>query len=425
MTESGRAWSTWLIASLCLLFQFVVQVQPSVMIPSLERDLSLSAEELGFLTSSYFISYLICQIPSGWLLDRVGPRLVLTGSLVLTMGGLVWFGMADSLGSAVGSRIALGVFGAPAFPAAALVASRWFPARRFTLMLGLTESFTLIGGVLVDLGLPSLVALTGRTGSGWILGGCALALGILSWVLVRDHPSNQPGTSPGRGDSHGSPVESRATRVLIDPRIWLAAIHGGLFFSVIATFGGLWGVPFLHLRLGIESAEAAHVLALLFVAGAIGAPLIGLAASRARMRGVMLMIASLACTGSAFGMVLFTEGSAPIYIMLIIIGFFSGAYALDLAFVIDVVSARHQGFAMGMANLILGIVGGPLMITLIARAISNSGADPSGSVLDATLDQMNVGLSWFAWGLALLIPLGVVLLFCNRFLKRESADQIQ
>ena len=170
MTESGRAWSTWLIASLCLLFQFVVQVQPSVMIPSLERDLSLSAEELGFLTSSYFISYLICQIPSGWLLDRVGPRLVLTGSLVLTMGGLVWFGMADSLGSAVGSRIALGVFGAPAFPAAALVASRWFPARRFTLMLGLTESFTLIGGVLVDLGHGAFRYL-GQLGPGQVAGG--------------------------------------------------------------------------------------------------------------------------------------------------------------------------------------------------------------------------------------------------------------
>ena len=426
MTESGRAWSTWLIASLCLLFQFVVQVQPSVMIPSLERDLSLSAEELGFLTSSYFISYLICQIPSGWLLDRVGPRLVLASSLVLTMGGLIWFGMADSFGSAVGARIALGIFGAPAFPAAALVASRWFPSRRFTLMLGLTESFTLIGGVLVDVGLPSLVSWTGRTGSGWILGGCALTIGILSWVLIRNHPSNQSTGNDSQDDNASAPAgHANISRVLIDPRIWLAAIHGGLFFSVIATFGGLWGVPFLHLRLGIESAEAAHVLALLFVAGAIGAPLIGLAAARARMRGVVLMIASVACTASAFGLVLFTEGSAPIYIMLIVIGFFSGAYALDLAFVIDLVSARHQGFAMGMANLILGVVGGPLMITLIAHAIAGSGADPSGSVLDATLSQMNVGLSWFAWGLALLIPLGVVLLFCNRFPKRESSDQIQ
>jgi MFS family permease len=293
-------------------------------------------------------------------------------------------------------------------------------------MLGLTESFTLIGGVLVDVGLPSLVSWTGRMGSGWILGGCALTIGILSWVLIRNHPSNQSTGNDSKDDNVSAPAgHANISRVLIDPRIWLAAIHGGLFFSVIATFGGLWGVPFLHLRLGIESAEAAHVLALLFVAGAIGAPLIGLAAARARMRGVVLMIASVACTASAFGLVLFTEGSAPIYIMLIVIGFFSGAYALDLAFVIDLVSARHQGFAMGMANLILGVVGGPLMITLIAHAIAGSGADPSGSVLDATLSQMNVGLSWFAWGLALLIPLGIVLLFCNRFPKRESSDQIQ
>ena len=137
------------------------------------------------------------------------------------------------------------------------------------------------------------------------------------------------------------------------------------------------------------------------------------------------MVASLACAGSAFGLVLFTEGTAPIYVMLVIIGFFSGAYALDLAFVIDVVADRHRGFAMGMANLILGVVGGPLMITIIARSISNSGSDPSGSVLDATLSQMNIGLSWFAWGLSLLVPIGVVLLLFNRFLKRDYPDQIQ
>ena len=143
------------------------------------------------------------------------------------------------------------------------------------------------------------------------------------------------------------------------------------------------------------------------------------------MRSVVLMIASLACTGSAFGLVLFTEGTAPIYVMLIIIGFFSGAYALDLAFVIDMVSPRHQGFAMGMANLILGVVGGPLMIMLIARAIAHSGGDSSASVLDATLDQMSVGLSWFAWGLALLIPLGIALVACNRGTGRRASDRIQ
>ena len=416
MTESARAWSSWLLASLCLLFQFVVQVQPSVMIPALERDLAtgadpLGAEKLAFLTSSYFISYLICQIPSGWLLDRYGPRLVLAWSLVLSMGGLVWFGLADTYASAVGARIALGIFGAPAFPAAALVAARWFPARRFTLMLGLTESFTLIGGVLVDLGLPGLVSGAGRSGSAYVLGGIALVMGILSWFLVRNRPGSDPG--PDRsGASRGSTTD-RSDRsvfgVLVDARIWLAAFHGGLFFSVIAAFGGLWGVPFLHLKLDVDTTEAAHMLALLFVAGAIGAPLIGLAASRARLRGVVLMIASIACAGAAFGLVLLPGDGIGIILMLLVLGFFCGAYALDLAYVIDVVSERHRGFAMGMANLILGVVGGPLMLEVIGRAIAVSGADPSAPVLEATLAQMSHGLAWFAWSLALLVPVGFLL----------------
>lgn len=430
MTDSSRGWSTWLLASLCLLFQFVVQVQPSVMIPSLERDLAMGAEELGYLTSAYFLSYFICQIPSGWLLDRVGPRLVLAVSLILSAGGLIWFGMADSIGSAIAARVALGVFGAPAFPAAALVAARWFPSRRFTLMLGFTESFTFIGGVLVDLGLPSLVEWTGRVGSGVILGGIALVLGTLCWVLARDHPARHPDpisrTTKDRVDSD-SP-DRTLLGVFVDPRIWLAALHGGLFFSVIAAFGGLWAVPFLHLRLDIDTTQAAHALAILFVAGAIGAPLIGLAAARPRWRSTILMVSSFACAGAAFGVVYLPGGGFVILLMLVILGFFCGAYALNLAFVIDIVSERHRGFAMGMANLILGVVGGPLMLMLIANGISVSGADPSGSVLEATLSQMRYGLSWFAWGLALLVPAGVFLLlllwFCNRRSRTDSCNSI-
>ena len=423
MSDSARGWSSWLIASLCLLFQFVVQIQPSAMIPALERDLALGAEDLGFLTSSYFISYLVFQIPSGWLLDRVGPRTILALSSLLTGAGLVWFSMADSLESAVSARIALGVFGAPAFPAAALVASRWFPSRRFTLMLGLTESFTLLGGVLVDLVLPGLVELGGRSGSGILLAVLSLILGVFAVFLLRDRPRDG---AAGRHDGNSPPASPhrRLSRVAVDPRIWIAAFHGGLFFSVIAALGGLWGVPFLHLRLEVDTAQAAHLMALVFVSGAVGAPLIGLIASRRRARGVVLLVASIACTAAAFVLVNATGAAAPIYIALLVIGFFSGAYALDLALVLDVVSDEQKGFAMGLANLILGVVGGPLMLTIIARGIVGSGADPAQSVLQASLEQMTAGLSWFAWALALLVPLGLVMLVINRIISRRTSGSV-
>ncbi len=421
MTDSARGWSTWLIASLCLLFQFVVQLQPSAMIPALEADLSLGAEELGFLTSSYFISYLVCQIPSGWLLDRLGPRKVMAASSLLTAFGLVWFSLAESLESAVGARIALGVFGAPAFPAAALVASRWFASRRFTVMLGLTESFTLLGGVLVDLALPGLVETGGRSGSGVLLASIALFLGLACAFITRDRPSRGHLGPPSASDPR-DPFERSLLAVMVDGRIWVAAFHGGLFFSVIAAFGGLWGVPFLSLRLGIDPARAAHVMALVFIAGALGAPLIGLVAARRRLRGLVLLASSIACSGAAFVLVYATDSEIPIYLALLVIGFFSGAYALDLALVVDVVADGRRGFAMGLANLVLGIVGGPMMLTLMGRGIVRSGADPSGSVLEASLAQVTAGLAWFAWGLALLVPLGFLLLLVNRALTRGPRD---
>ena len=117
-----------------------------------------------------------------------------------------------------------------------------------------------------------------------------------------------------------------------------------------------------------------------------------------------------------------TDSAAPVYLALLVIGFFSGAYALNLALVVDVVADGRRGFAMGLANLVLGIVGGPMMLTLMGRGIVRSGADPSGSVLEASLAQVTAGLAWFAWSLALLVPLGFLLLLVNRALTRGPAD---
>jgi MFS family permease len=403
-----RGWLVWLIASLCLLFQFLVQLQPSVMIGELEHTLSLDAAQLGKLTSAYFVTYLLLQVPVGWLLDRYGPRLVLTISMILSMGGMIWFGYASSLGSATAARIGLGVAGAPAFPAAALVAARWFPARRFALMLGLTESFTLLGGVVADIGLPQLLKILGRGHSGLVLGGVSLVLAIACALFIRDHPERDSAKHHDAVDAH-DPGES-ILHTILNARVWLAALHGGLFFGVVAAFGGLWAVPFLHARLEIVEDSAMLLLAVLFLSGVVGAPLLGLASAKPRWRAPVLLVASIICTGSIAAVVYAPGGIVLIAILLGVLGFVSGAYAIDLAFVREAVSGRRRGLAMGMANLIFGIVGGPLMLMIIAMSLQGQSGTHHVSPMTASLDQMRIALGWFVGALAFLVPIGIALI---------------
>jgi MFS family permease len=420
MISVPRSWSAWFIAACCLLLQFAIQIQPAAMIPSLEADFSLDAEALAILTSGYFISYLICQMPIGWLLDRHGPRLVLTISMALTFLGMVWFGLSESFASATSARVFLGICGAPAFAAAALVAVRWFPARRFALMLGLTESFTLVGGLLVALLLPALDDRFGRIGSSSVFCLAAVILGILCWVMIRDRPE----LSISPSDKSHSRVWSRASdsvgATLRQPRLWLAALHGGFFFTIVGAFGGLWGGPFLRARLDVSFEEANRLLSVLFLAGAIGAPILGLIATRVRWRGPTLIIASFGCALFSSMLILARLPEGAVVFLLFGLGFFAGGFALDLAFVRELVTERMQGFALGTANLVLGIIAGPLMLMLIAGTLEGAGMEGTVTASNASYEQIRSALVWFVGGLALAVPIGVLLVWMMRPVESDA-----
>src|SRR5262249_56904587 len=77
----------------------------------LTADLSLSAADLGLLTSVYFLTFGAAQIPIGMLLDRYGPRRVHSALLLIAAAGAAAFGTSEGFVPLIVSRamIVLGV----------------------------------------------------------------------------------------------------------------------------------------------------------------------------------------------------------------------------------------------------------------------------------------------------------------------------
>lgn len=92
-----------------------------------QEDLGLSDDQLGLLLSAFFWTYALAQVPAGWLSDRYGARVVLTGYI------LFWSLFAGLIGAATGFatflvfRLASGLGQAGAYPTCAAVVSRWVP----------------------------------------------------------------------------------------------------------------------------------------------------------------------------------------------------------------------------------------------------------------------------------------------------------
>ncbi|MCP3942154.1 MAG: MFS transporter [Desulfobacteraceae bacterium] len=128
-------------------YEFFVQVAPGVMVDNLMSDFFTDATWIGILSSSFFWTYTIMQIPAGVLIDRYGARLMLTlASLICTIGTWV-FSLAPILFIAIAGRILMGIGSAFAFTGVIYIIIRWFDKRHFAVLIGVLQSIGCIGAI--------------------------------------------------------------------------------------------------------------------------------------------------------------------------------------------------------------------------------------------------------------------------------------
>ena len=102
----------------------------------LTAELGLTAADLGLLTAVYFLVFAAAQIPCGILLDRHGPRTLLSGLLLLASAGALLFALADTLVGLLLGRALIGVGVALALMGGFKAIVLWFPAERLALTNG-------------------------------------------------------------------------------------------------------------------------------------------------------------------------------------------------------------------------------------------------------------------------------------------------
>ena len=125
------AWVIWGLGAGFFLLGFFHRVAPAVLHRELSLDFGLSAATLGSLSALYFYSYAAMQVPTGLLVDRLGPRrLLLGGLLVSTLGALIFAFAPDLIWAGIG-RFLIGGSVSVAFVCTLKLATHWLPAHRF------------------------------------------------------------------------------------------------------------------------------------------------------------------------------------------------------------------------------------------------------------------------------------------------------
>ena len=343
----------------------------SVAAPAMQADLGLSQLEFAWVFTVFILAYGIFEIPTAWLGDRWGQRLMLIRIVGCWSVFTILTGFARSLPVLLATRAAFGAAEAGAFPTLSRALSRWFPLHERSRANGVMWMGARSGGALAP---PIAVALILGIGWRWtfaVFGAVGLIWCVICALWYRDDPANHPRVDASEleairvGAAPPPPAGERVPwKSLLSNRTMIA-----LFCSYFASGFGFqffvtWLPTYFIRERGLSLQQSGMFAALPLAAGALGCIGGGIIADflTRRTGSVTVGRRSVGVTGFLVGALgyasaIYVESPAAAIGLLALA---SGAHDLTLPVVWSTttdVGGRFGGTASGIVNFASSVSG--------------------------------------------------------------------
>lgn len=361
----------------------------SVAAPLISAEFGLDTAQQGLLLSAFGWTYAAMQLPGGWLVDRVPPRLLYPICLVLWSVATIFMGMAGSFVALIVLRLAVGGFEAPAYPINNKVVTAWFPERERATAIGFYTSGQFIGLALLT---PVLIWLQHAMSWHWVFvitGAVGVLWGML-WYLLYRNPMDSKRANTAEieyiraggglvslGSDEANEVKPKLTKkdfALVLGRRKLWGIYIGQFcLTSTLWFFLTWFPTYLVSYRQMDYIKTGFLTSLPFIAALVGVLISGVLSDFMLKRGVSLgtarklpIIIGLLLSMSMIGAI-FTDSTALVITFMSIAFFGNGLASITWSLVSALAPARLIGLTGGMFNFIgnLSSIATPIVIGLL------------------------------------------------------------
>lgn len=352
----ARSWLIWSCAALFFFYQFLLRVSPSVMTHELMGDFHVDACALGTLTSFYFYAYAALQLPVGTLLDKFGPRRLLTiAALICTVGSLL-FASAETIMVASLGRFFIGAGSAFGFLSCMKLGTLWFPPQRIAMVVGLTLLLGFSGAMSGSYPMSFLVAALGWRHAMWITAGGGIFLSLLIARIVRDRPPHTLRIYIERHHTYGSPtltIWQGFQIILKKGQTWLLAFYGIMMFVPLVGFADIWGIPFLIQVHHMDKHDASFSTSALYLGVALGTPFFAFLSDSFKQFKISLFISALGAL-LPFALIIYGSNFPFLFVVaiLFIAGMLLGGQFMAYSIVCEINPLSVSGMATGFQNMV-------------------------------------------------------------------------
>lgn len=355
------------IAALFYCYEFVLRIIPGVLQGELSAAFGhISASTFGQLSALYYFAYSPMQLPVGILMDRFGPRRLLSLACLCCTAGSFMFSYSSSILIAGTGRFIVGFGSAFAFVGVLSLAVHWLPRRYFSLVAGLMTTLGMLGLVYGEVKITELTGTMGLNDVLLIMVMIGLVLTGLIFLVVRDGPGGSAVKLQSLSDFYRNIV-----RVLLSPQVWLIAFVGACLYTSLSVFGELWGKSYLEQAHHLTKLQAAKTISAMFIGWAVGAPLAGYLSDKTGRRVLPLVIGalmSLVC----ISIILYCPrlSYTALNVLMFFYGVFSATEIIIFIMAKENSGAELSGTVFAAANMIVtlgGVIFQPLVGSLLDK----------------------------------------------------------
>src|SRR5882724_3640639 len=170
----------WIFLFMFLLatINYVDRIVLSVSSAPIAEEFGISKVELGYLFSSFLWLYVVCLVPMGVIVDRLGTRVVNAAGIGIWSIATALTGLASGFGMLIATRVMMGVGESTTYPASGRIIREWIPRKERALFAAFFNSGAYFGPAIGGLVLAWLVSVAGwrvtflicaATGFVWLL----------------------------------------------------------------------------------------------------------------------------------------------------------------------------------------------------------------------------------------------------------------
>ncbi len=352
--ESFKSWLVCLSAALFFFYEFIQMNMLNNISADLLREFSISPERLGFFSASFFYADALFLLPAGLLLDHFSVRKIIIYAMILCVLGTLMLATSKFLILAEIGRFVTGFCNSFALLGCIKLISRWFPPKRFALLIGITVTIGMFGGMIAQAPFAFLVVSSGWRTVLYIDSCIGLIITLIIGLNVHDSPAKL--IKPLKISLKNISIWNHLTIAAINKLNWRLGIFIAFMNLPLTLLGALWGNLYLLKVYKLNLPEASIASSALFSGMMIGSLAIGWFADHMGNHRKIMISSPLMLTTITLLLILNVKLSFT-YILsfFILIGFFCGCQVVGFSYVIASNPKTTTTTAQGLVSAIIMI----------------------------------------------------------------------